>query len=173
MTSIAVDGSRTRAKRGASTRRARRHDGPEPWSRRHVSLLAVVLAVVVGVLVVGWAGISGTVDLNSQTRWLGLGITAVMAGGFAMTVWLLTGMQAVAVLRREVLTELDLRYPVEVAAPEAPARADFGTVAGMKRYHDASCLMLLGKDVTFADAASHVQAGLLPCGICLAEASHE
>lgn len=170
MTSIAVDGTRARAKRGASTRRARRHDGPEPWSRRHVSVLALVLAVVVAFLVFGWAGISGTVDLNSQTRWLGLGIIAVMVGGFAMTSWLLTGMQAVAVLRHEVLADLALRYPEgspEPSASAAPARADFGTVTGMKRYHDASCLMLAGKDVTLADAASHAEAGLVPCGVCL------
>ncbi len=172
MTSIAVDRPRARAKRGASTRRGSRHDGPDPWSRRDATVLGVLLAVVVGFLVFGWVGISDTVDLNSQTRWLGLGISALMVGGFAMVFWLLTGMQAVAVLRREVLAELDRQHP---AAPlgvadwtVAPrdARHSFGTVPGMRRYHRASCRMLSGKDASFASIDAHAAAGLLPCGVC-------
>lgn len=172
MTSIAVDGTRARAERGASTRRARRHDGSEPWARRDGTVLAVVLAVVTGFGVFGWVGISGTVDLNSQTRWLGLGITALMAGGFAMVFWLLTGMQSVAALRREVMAELDRRHPATPLgiadwnlAPR-DARHSFGTAAGMRRYHRPDCRLLSGKDASFTSIEAHATAGLLPCGVC-------
>ena len=172
MSSISIGEAAAGATRAAKVRRASTHDGPEPWSRRDAVVVAVVLLLAVIGLVVGWLGVSDTVDLDSQTGWLGVGIAALIVGGFGMTVWLLLGLRRVAVLRREVLTTLDRRHP-EPARAEARAavtdRQQLGTVAGMRRYHAAGCQLLLGKDVTFADAGTHVQAGLRPCPICLGE----
>jgi ABC-type nickel/cobalt efflux system permease component RcnA len=171
MSSISVGETRTRAtSRKARARRTPRHDGAEPWSSRdRVGVAAVLVLGVIG-LVIGWAGISDTVSLNQQTRWLGLGIGALMFAGFGMVGWLLVGLRAVAVLRRDVLAELDRRYPEPAQAAVAMTdRSEFGTVTGMRRYHAASCQMLDGKKVTYADAAAHAGAGLAPCPICMVE----
>jgi len=172
MSSISIGEATAGATRAAKVHRARTHDGPEPWSRRDAVAVAVILLLAVIGLVIGWFGVSDTVDLDSQTGWLGVGIAALIVGGFGMTVWLLLGLRRVSVLRREVLTAIDRRHP---APARAEARADmtdrhrFGTVTGMRRYHAANCQLLLGKDVTFAEAGAHRKAGLRPCPICLGE----
>lgn len=176
MSSISLGEAHAGAARAAKARRVRTHDGPEPWSRRDAVAVAVILVLAVVGLVVGWFGVSDTVDLDSQTGWLGLGIGALIVGGFGMVVWLLLGLRRVAVLRREVLTELDRRHPVPTrpAVRDLTAGQAFGTVAGMRRYHVADCQLLAGKDVTFAEPAAHEQAGLRPCPICIGEATpHE
>lgn len=155
----------------ARARVRRAYDGPEPWTRRDAGLVAAFLALGLAGLVIGWIGISDTVDLNGQTRWLGFGIGALMLGGLGMLTWLLTGLQAVAVLRREVLAETERRYPAigigpDLAHASRDARAGFGTVAGMRRYHRPECQMLAGKDITYASIDAHLAAGLGPCGVC-------
>lgn len=172
MSSISLGEAHVSTKRATRARPVQPYDGREPWARRDVVVVALVLALAVAGLVVGWFGVSDTVDLNDQTQWLGLGIAALIVGGFGMVVWLLLGLRRVAVLRREVLTELDRRHPAPAArTARAPLtdRQSFGTVVGMRRYHAAGCQMLDDKDVTYADAAAHAGAGLLPCPICLGE----
>ncbi|HUR74067.1 MAG TPA: hypothetical protein VMZ00_07310 [Sporichthya sp.] len=169
MSSISLGETRTGATRVARAPRAP-HDGPEPWARADVVGVAIVLALAGIGLVLGWLGVSDTVDLNDQTRWLGFGICALIVGGFGMVGWLLRGLVRVATLRRQVLAELDRRRPQPVSAGAAPPlteRQELGTAAGMRRYHRAECQMLAGKDVTFAAAAAHADAGLAPCPICL------
>src|SRR5262249_22091290 len=118
-------------------------------------------------LVIGWAGISDTVNLNHQTRWLGLGIAALIFAGFGMVGWLLVGLREGALLRNDVMAELDRRYPVEAGQPEPARGQDYGTVNGMRHYHRDGCQMLLGKTVRYADAATHASAGLSACLICV------
>lgn len=177
MSSISLGEAHAGAARAAKARRVRAHDGPEPWSRRDAAAVAVILLVAVIGLVVGWFGVSDTVDLDSQTGWLGVGIGALIVGGFGMVVWLLLGLRRVAGLRREVLTELDRQHPAptaRAAARDLTVSQKFGTVAGMRRYHAADCQLLAGKAVTYAEPAAHEQAGLRPCPICLGEGTpHE
>jgi hypothetical protein len=166
MSSISLGETRAGTTRAARARRAP-HDGPEPWARADALVVAIVLMIAVVGLVIGWFGISDTVDLNDQTRWLGFGIGALMLGGFAMVGWLLRGLIRVATLRREVLAVLDRRHPASAApTPVLTDRQGLGTVVGMRRYHRADCQMLAGKDVTLAAATAHVEAGLAPCPIC-------
>lgn len=169
MSSISIDQTRAGAKRAARTGRARTHDGPEPWIRRDVVGVAIVLAIAVIGLVLGWLGVSDSVDLNEQTRWLGFGIGALMVGGFGMVFWLLLGLRAVAVLRREVMTEVNRRHPepAKRKTTDVTDRQGYGVASGMKRYHAPGCQMLDGKAVTFADEATHTSAGLTPCPICV------
>jgi len=169
MSSISLGKAQARSARAARAKREPSHDGPEPWLRRDFIVVAVVLVLAAIGLVIGWLGVSDTVDLNDQTRWLGFGIAALILGGFAMVFWLLRGLVAVAVLRREVMAEVDRRHPEPArTAPILTNRQGLATVAGMRRYHQADCQMLEGKDASFADEATHTQAGLLPCPICLA-----
>ncbi len=171
MSSISIGEATTGATRAARARRVHTYDGREPWSRRDAVAVALILLVAVIGMAIGWFGVSDTVDLDSQTGWLGLGIAALIVGGFGMVVWLLLGLRRVAVLRREVLTALDRRHPNPAPAPRSLVtdRQLLGTVPGMQRYHAADCQLLLGKQVQFADAASHDRAGLRPCPICLGE----
>ncbi|MBA3742334.1 hypothetical protein [Sporichthya sp.] len=167
MSSISLGEARAGTSRTARARRARLHDGPEPWSRRDAVAVAVVLLLALIGLVIGWLGVSDTVDLDSQTGWLGFGIAAVILGGFGMVIWLLLGLRRVAVLRREVLTELDRRHPKPVRTPGVLTDGQqFGTVTGMRRYHAAGCQLLEDKAPSFAAASVHAEAGLLPCPIC-------
>lgn len=141
--------------------------GAEPWSRLD-ALVPAVLAVAGLVLIVwGWYGASGTVDLDSQTRWLAVGICGLIVGGLGMVAWLLLGLRAVTALKHEVLAELESRLPApEAASPAAAPAAALGTAPGMRRYHRPDCLMISGKDASWAPEAEHVRAGLQPCGVC-------
>ena len=176
MSSISLGETHVSASRVAKTRQMPMHDGPEPWARRDAIAVALVLLVALVGLTVGWFGVSDTVDLNDQTRWLGLGIGALIVGGFGMVVWLLLGLRRVAVLRRQVLADLDRRHPVAATGPviSVTDRQNFGTAPGMRRYHALDCQMLDGKAVTKADASAHEKAGLRPCPICIREGgTHE
>ena len=175
MSSISLGEAHVSTTRASRARQVQPHDGAEPWARRDVVVVAVVLLVSLVGLTLGWFGVSDTVDLNSQTRWLGLGIGALLVGGFGMVAWLLVGLRRVAVLRRGVLADLDRRNPAPAKATvHVTNRQDFGTVAGMRRYHADGCQMLDGKAVTYADAATHDAAGLSPCPICIGEGgTHE
>lgn len=175
MSSISLGGARAGTSRTTRARRARVHDGQEPWSRRDAVVVAAVLVLALIGLMIGWLGVSDTVDLDSQTSWLGFGIAALILGGFGMVIWLLLGLRRVAVLRREVLTELDRRHPKQARAHRVLTDGhEFGTITGMRRYHAADCQLLEDKEATFAAASVHAEAGLMPCPICVQEgAGHE
>jgi hypothetical protein len=149
------------------------HDGPEPWARRDALLPGLLIAAGVVLLVIGWFGISDAIALNRQMRWLALGITGIIVGGLGMVVWLLFGLTTITRLRRAVYAEIDRRVSLAERAADAPAaataeaRVGFGTVTGMRHYHRADCLMLAGKQASFAAAAEFTEAGLTPCGVCL------
>jgi hypothetical protein len=171
VTSVTVPGSRREALRRPATRnaRVRRHDGAEPWARRHAVLPAVLTAIGLIGLIVGWTGISDTVSLSRQSRWLGLGIGSVVLGGLGVVLWLFVGLTNLGRLRREVLHELALRAAQDAAehpvdAVEADTR--FGFVTGMRRHHRAHCELLVGKDVTWLSAAEVADTATSPCGIC-------
>lgn len=141
--------------------------GPEPWGRREALVTAVPAVAGLVLIVWGWYGASGTVDLDSQTRWLAVGICGLIVGGFGMVAWLLLGLRAVTALKHEVLAELESRLPApEAASPAAAPAAALGTVPGMRRYHRPDCLMIAGKNASWAPEAEHVRAGLQPCGVC-------
>lgn len=167
MSGIAVDGARDVQRASGPWLGVHRQDAPEPWVRRDgVVLSTVLLAAVVGLLV-SWAGVAGSGDLNGQAGWLALGIAALLVGGFGMVFWLAQGTHEIALLRRGALAEIDRRR--SSPTPAVPARADFGTVAGMRRYHRGDCQMLIGKDVHFAAATAHAESRLTSCPICLAD----
>ncbi|MGQ0629630.1 MAG: hypothetical protein ACT4P1_01210 [Sporichthyaceae bacterium] len=179
MSTVAIPRGRSE---GARTRRTAVHrrqlrDSPTPWARGDRVVLAVCLAGGLIGLVIGWFGISDTVDLDSQARWLAFGILALIVGGLGMLNWLLSGLRNVTIARRGVLLETDRRHPAPTVAPSPGAEASggvYGTVAGMRRFHTVDCLMLDGKAADFGDAATHAAAGLRPCGICLPDGvNHE
>jgi hypothetical protein len=171
VTSVTVPAGRRGALSRTATRnaRVRRHDGDEPWARRHALLPAVFVAIGIIGLIVTWTGISTTVSLSRQSRWLGLGIGSVVLGGLGVVLWLFVGLTNLGRLRRDVLGELALRaaedaQAVPVEAIEQDTR--FGIATGMRRHHRAGCELLVGKDVRWLDAAETAETGTAPCGIC-------
>jgi len=171
VTSVTVSGSRRGALGRAATRngRARRwHDGAEPWARRDALLPALLTVLGLVGLVVGWLGISDTVSLSRQSRWLGLGIGSVVLAALGVVLWLVAGLRNLGRLRRQVLA--DLARAAEHAQPEpdeVEAEARFGIVAGQRRHHGADCELLMGKDVRWLTAAEVAASGTAACGICL------
>jgi hypothetical protein len=178
MTSIPIEGTRTAAKRRDTSRRpAALHDGHEPWARRDALLPGLFIGVGLVLLVVGWFGISDAIALESQTRWLALGIVGLIVGGLGMVVWLLAAMIRIGQLRRAVYAEIDRRVSAAeraaaaVPTPTAELVVGFATAPGMRRYHRVTCLMLQGKKATPAAEADLTKAGLVPCGVCLPAAT--
>jgi hypothetical protein len=130
--------------------------------------LAVVGAAGLVGLVVTWVGISGTVRLSTQARWLGLGIGSLILAGFAMVGWLIVGLLRISALRRDVVAALNARTAAAGAGPTADSVGVplFGVAPGMRRYHRPDCLLLVGKKVVLGSPEAHAEAGLTPCGIC-------
>lgn len=143
----------------------------EPWGGGAWVVLLVLLAVGLTGMVIGWAGISGTADLEKQTRWLGFGIGSLIVAGIGMVAWLVAGLVSIAKLRRGVMRDLAVRYPEATAQhgnETASLRAvgTFGIATGMRRYHRADCDILADKDVQWLDSEAVRSTGALPCGMC-------
>lgn len=173
MTSVTVPGSRRGAVGRTATRnsRVRRHDGAEPWARRDAVLPGLLTVLGLVGLVIGWVGISDTVSLSRQTRWLGLGIGSLVIGGLGVVLWLVSGLTQLGRLRRDVLAELALREGQHEQSVEViDAGARWGIATGMRRHHESDCELLVGKDVRWLTAAEVADSGTLPCGICRPEA---
>jgi hypothetical protein len=170
LTSVTVPAGRRKALGRATTRtsRVRRHDGAEPWARRDALLPGLLTAVGLIGLIVGWVGISDTVSLSRQSRWLGLGIGSVVLGGLGVVLWLFAGLTNLGRLRRDVLGELALRAAEDAQDEplEATHDARFGIAAGMRRHHRPECELLAGKTVTWLEADEVPATGTAPCGIC-------
>jgi hypothetical protein len=174
VTSVTVSGSRrgTLGRAATRERRVRRHDGDEPWARRDAVLPGLLTALGLIGMLVGWLGISNTVSLSRQSRWLGLGIGSVVLGGFGVVLWLFVGLTNLGRLRRDVLGELALRTAED--APDGPVEVvehdgRVGIATGMRRHHRADCELLAGKNVTWLEAADVPATGTQPCGICRPE----
>lgn len=144
----------------------------EPWGRGAWVVLIVLLAVGLTGMVIGWTGISGTADLEKQTRWLGFGIGSLIVAGIGMVAWLVAGLVSIATLRRGVMRDLALRYPAAENAHASEETAQhqavgtFGMATGMRRYHRADCDILVDKEVRWLDSEALHFAGALPCGMC-------
>jgi hypothetical protein len=169
MSSVAVPDTRRRA----LDRRAARAElrtvavRSEPWTRLDLIVVGVVCAVALGGLIIAWAGISGTVQLPAQARWLGLGIASVILGGLAMVGWLVVGLARVGALRRAVVRELSAGLPsADVPSDQTTAAVRLGVAPGMRHYHREDCRLLIDKTPSWGTGLSHAAVGLLPCGIC-------
>ncbi len=170
--------SRRGARRRSATERTaplRIADREEPWNRRAGVVPAILLALGVIGMVVGWVGISDTADLEEQARWLGLGIGSLIVAGIGMVVWLLAGLVSVSTMRRSVMHDLAIRYPADVPqtalTAEQPLVGQFGIATGMRRYHRPDCDVLIGKTVQWQDEEFFLSAGTTPCGMCLPDAT--
>jgi hypothetical protein len=174
VTSVTVSGSRRGTLGRAATRngRARRlHDGAEPWARRDALLPALLTVLGLIGLVVGWLGISDTVSLPRQSRWLGLGIGSVVLAGLGVVLWLVAGLTNLGRLRRAVVADLARAAQDAQSEPEEGIEhtAHWGIVTGQRHHHRADCELLEGKNVRWLDAAGVAASSTAACGICRPE----
>jgi hypothetical protein len=171
VTSVTVPAGRRGALGRSATRngRVRHHDGAEPWARRDALLPGLLTLLGLVGLLVGWLGISDTVSLSRQSRWLGLSIGSVVLGALGVVLWLFVGLTNLGRLRRDVLAELARR--AAQVAPDEPSESArdvrLGIVTGMRHHHRAECELLAGKDVRWFEASD--VAATQPCGICRPE----
>jgi hypothetical protein len=172
VTSVTVPDTRRGALGRAATRssRARRlPDGAQPWARRDAFLPGLLTVLGVVGLLTAWLGISDTVSLPRQSRWLGLGIGSVVLAGLGVVLWLAAGLTNLGRLRREVFAELARRAVTQAQhEPDASIEhaTEWGIANGMRHYHRADCELLDGKDVRWLDAAAVAASNTVPCGIC-------
>ncbi|MGH9035735.1 MAG: hypothetical protein ACRD0O_08215 [Acidimicrobiia bacterium] len=136
----------------------------EPWSRRAVLRAVVAVGVAAVLLVVAWVGASDTTQVDTQLRWLNLGLVGILLVGAATAVTTLDGRRAVGIRRQQLLPD----EPKTAAATDVLSNGTepIVSVARMRRYHRTSCPLVAGKPAQAAEVAVHRQAGLEPCGIC-------
>jgi hypothetical protein len=165
---MAVPGSRTVRRRATAAAGVRSDDAPAPWRRREAVVAALIGVLALTGMVVGWVGVSGTVRLSTQTRWLAVGIGSLILAGFAMVGWLVIGMVRITASRREVVATLTARSAAAQASATlaAATSAVYGVAPGMRHYHRPECRLLVDKRTTFESGAAHAAAGRTPCGIC-------
>jgi hypothetical protein len=142
-----------------------------PW--RVGDLVRAVARLLLGliVIIVAWAGASGTLVWRQQIIWTVVGAGGVMVAVSGVFMWLLNGFGMVSRERREIRLVLTARY--RPAATDTPtdhlASADAAMVvwgAGMRRYHRPSCDVVKGKRVMTLGRDECQRRGLMPCGMC-------
>jgi hypothetical protein len=142
-----------------------------PWRVGDLTVMAGAnLLGLIGLLVANFGG-GGQADLGAELPWLRLGIGAVVVAGAGNALWLMAGVRAVAIRRRQLLERAPaIRTALRSVADQSnalPADAE-ALVAGpqMTRYHRTDCPAAAGRPVAPAPLDGHLRAGLRPCGIC-------
>jgi hypothetical protein len=142
-----------------------------PW--RVGDFVRAVARLLLGliVIIVAWAGASGTLVWRQQVLWTAVGAAGVLVAASGVFMWLLSGFGMVSRERREIRLVLTARYRrAAIAAPvDRLGSVDADTVvwgAGMRRYHLTSCDVVKGKRVISLSRDDGRRRGLVPCGMC-------
>jgi hypothetical protein len=138
-----------------------------PWRVGDVFALVGTSAIGLALVFVAWFCGADALHVESQVRWLNVGIAGVIAIGVGNLLWLITCRRAIGELRRLVVP---LASSVVPAAPLAGAADDVDarlvSSANMTRFHLTSCPFVAGKRVRAATEAAHARAGRRPCDLC-------
>lgn len=144
--------------------------GSSPWRRTDRTVVLVTTGVGVAIVAVSWLGAADASHLDTQVRWLNLGVVGVILLGAGNARWLLRGRLAAGRLRRTVLGSPELagrlvarserrdRSAAELAMPVA--------AKGMTRYHRPDCPLVADRAVRAARVSTQVKQGRRPCGVC-------
>ena len=144
--------------------------GSSPWRRTDRKVILITTAVGLALVAVSWLGAADASQLDTQVRWLNLGVAGVILLGAGNALRLLRGRRAAGRLRRTVLGSPELarrlvarseridRTAAEVAMPVA--------VTGMTRYHRPDCPLVADRPVRAARVSTQVKQGRRPCGVC-------
>jgi hypothetical protein len=141
---------------------------PVPW--RVGDALALVGTTGAGLLliVIAWFCADGAASVDSQVRWLNVGVVGLIALGVGNLLWLMTCRRAIGELRRVVLPRIPIDAAPARGSMEPADRAADGLVAtaSMTRFHRPACPFAAGKPVRAATEAAHRRKGRRPCDLC-------
>jgi hypothetical protein len=115
-----------------------------PWGLADARTSFFTTVGGLGAVLVAWWGASGTGQLDRQTGWTVLGIAGIIVLGVGNAFWLLAGRRAVGTRRARLL---DVLESLDAGRPAAAPGATLVAVAGSKRYHVDSCILVRGKPV--------------------------
>lgn len=140
-----------------------------PWTTDHLVVLVAVNIAGLTMIVAGWWVTSGSGNPHQQMGWLNLSVVGLVLAAAVNAWWIARGRRVVLLAR-----QVTLPYP---AVPRVPAhhtngsngraRPDgFVAANSMTRYHRASCMLVLGKQVQVATRETHERAGRHGCEVC-------
>lgn len=143
-----------------------------PWSANEVIVLVVLEAAAAVMTGAAWYVSSITHDPVDQIPWLVLGIAGAVVGSMAAMMFLLEGRRAVGARFWVAADRIDvapLGLPSPPPAPEAGLRSADAlvAVAGTRRFHQADCILVAGKQTSDATAEGHHSKGREACPVCL------
>jgi hypothetical protein len=139
-----------------------------PWRAGELVRVGVVsTAGLIGVAV-AWYGASGQADWPDTLPWASLGAGALTVALLGLVAWLMAALRRVRSLRREVMPWLEAAVSTRsISSPASTAPgAEFVSVAGMTRFHQPGCPLVLGKPVRPLTIEEARAAALEPCGVC-------
>ena len=133
-------------------------------SAAYVTGLAAALLALCG----GYLGSSQEASLGDQYPWVALGIGGVVLSGVAHARWLLAGFAAVRLRERQLLTRMEQLAPENAVPKGQRSQRTHLAVSGsaMTRYHEASCLAVMGREVQERAIVDFAAEGRSPCGLC-------
>lgn len=150
------------------------------WSVNDVTTLAVRFGFGAALVALAWVGASGSAELETQAKWVGLGVAGVIVSGVGAALFLLSGLRrvwrAIHSLASLPAAACPSRRRVEedrtrLAADETDASTGrqyvVVSVLGVTKYHNASCPLVAGKSVSVGPAEAHEGRGLRRCMMCL------
>lgn len=142
-----------------------------PWSVGDLVRVVARLTVGLIVIVVAWAGASGTVVWRRQLIWTGVGMAGVVLAAAGVFMWLLSGIGMVSRERREIRLALTALYTPTAPYPDLDDFRSSGVEtffwgAGMRRFHLLTCDVVKGKSVKALSREDCGRRGLEPCGMC-------
>jgi len=146
-----------------------------PWTGNDLVAWSLTTALGLGLVVVGWHGTSGAVEVRHQVPWLDVGVAGVVLLGAGNAGWILRGRRAVGARRARLLPlepgAVAAAAPVAAASETAvvapdPSGARLVSTAAMTRYHRPDCELVVAKAAVAATRDEHVAAGRRACGVC-------
>jgi hypothetical protein len=133
------------------------------WTRGDVMRLVICVFLGSAGLAAAWRGSAGEADWQDNSRWILLGSGSVALGVAGIILWLVAGRSRIVASRRVVGATLARRVKAEAHSPEGPAAPTVVTAVGMRRFHRADCLLMVGKRPQHVDLdTTHLRA----CEVC-------
>jgi hypothetical protein len=143
-----------------------------PWSTTDGLRAAAVVAVGVGVTVVGWWRTADEASWDRQVTPVGIALVGFGLAAFGVVSWLVGARSTLAERRGALLSDdaLAARLGRSLVEPDvdegvdASARVVAHPTEG--RFHRPTCALAASRGWSTSDRAELVGDGRLPCGIC-------
>ena len=132
-----------------------------PWSLR---VLCTVDALAVAVTWVAAHGARTSADLSAQTGWVVLGVVGIGLAGLTGSAALLSARRETARRSVRLCRSAAEIFEARAAAGDSDSRRFASPV--MSHYHRNNCPLVRGKDVAPMTMAEHQRMRRTPCAVC-------